>query len=67
MASNKTTLKKSCACGGFMFEMNILVAARQACGDQFSGWVRASIRAHIGREGITLKGLGREPDLYVRK
>ena len=50
-----------------MFEMNILVAERQACGDQFSGRVRASMRAHIGREGITLKGLGREPDLYVRK
>jgi len=50
-----------------MFEMKILVAARQACGDQFSGRVRASMRAHIGRDGITLKGLGKIPDLYVRK
>lgn len=47
-----------------MFEMNIRVAARQACGDQFSGCVRAKIRAHAGRDGMTLKGLGSDPDLY---
>lgn len=47
-----------------MLEINIRVAAKQACGDQFSGWVRASIRAHAGREGMTLKIFGTGPDLY---
>lgn len=67
MASRSTTLKKSWAWGGFIFEMKILVAARHACGDQFSGWVRARIRAHWGRDGITLKAFGRGPDLYPRR
>lgn len=48
-----------------MLEINILVAARQACGDQFSGRVSASIRAHAGKEGITLNTFGRGPDLYL--
>lgn len=47
-------------------EINVLVAARHACGDQFSGCVRANMRAQAGREGITLKSFGSGPDLYVR-
>jgi len=47
-----------------MLDMNILVAERQACGDHDSGWVRASIRAQAGREGMTLKIFGSGPDLY---
>jgi hypothetical protein len=47
-----------------MFEMKIRVAARDACGDQDSGRVRARMRAQAGREGIILKSLGRGPDLY---
>jgi hypothetical protein len=50
-----------------MLEINILVAARQACGDQFSGLVSANIRAHAGNEGMTLKSLGSGPDLYLCK
>lgn len=44
--------------------MNIRVAARQACGLQFSGRVRANIRDQAGRDGMTLNILGRGPDLY---
>lgn len=65
MASKRTTLKKSWACGGFMLDMKILVAARHAWGVQFSGLVRASIRAQAGRVGITLNSFGRGPDLYL--
>lgn len=41
------------------------VAARVACGDQFSGCVSARMRAQAGREGIILKALGSGPDLYL--
>src|SRR6266852_7359886 len=34
------------ACGGFIFEMNIRVAACVACGDHCSGTVSARMRAH---------------------
>ena len=47
-----------------MLEIKIRVAARVAWGDQFSGCVSASIRAHAGSDGIILKALGRGPDLY---
>lgn len=47
--------------------MKILVAALHAWGDQFSGCVSASILAHAGRDGITLKSFGKGPDLYPRK
>ena len=46
-----------------MLDMKILVAASHALGDQFSGCVRASIRAHAGRDGMTLKSFGKGPDL----
>jgi len=48
-----------------MLDMKIFVAARHAWGDQFSGLVSANIRAHAGSEGITLKSLGKGPDLYL--
>lgn len=63
MASSNTTFRNSCACAGFMFEMNIFVAARHACGDQLSGLVKARMRAHVGKEGIILNILGSGPDL----
>lgn len=47
-----------------MLEMNIRVAARDACGDHNSGRVSASMRAQAGRDGMILKILGRDPDLY---
>lgn len=46
--------------------MKVLVAARQAWGDQFSGCVNANILAQAGRDGMTLKSFGSGPDLYVR-
>lgn len=49
------------ACGGFIFEMNIRVAACVACGDHCSGEVRARMRAHAGREGMILNGFGSGP------
>lgn len=47
-----------------MLDINIRVAARQACGVQFSGRVSASMRDQAGREGIILNILGSGPDLY---
>ena len=64
MLSNSTTSRNNCACGGFMVEMKMRVAARDACGDHDSGRVRAKIRAQAGKEGIILKSFGRGPDLY---
>ena len=49
------------ACGGFMFEMNIRVAACVAWGDHCSGEVSARMRAHAGREGMILNGFGSGP------
>ena len=46
-----------------MVEMKVLVAARHAWGDQFSGVVSANIRAQAGRDGMTLKSFGSGPDL----
>ena len=56
-----TPSRNTRACGGFMFEMNIRVAACVACGDHCSGAVSARIRAHAGSEGIILNGLGSGP------
>jgi hypothetical protein len=64
MASSTTTSRNNCACGGFIVGMNNRVAARQPCGDHFSGWVRASMRDHAGREGMTLKTFGSGPERY---
>ena len=50
-----------------MLDMKILVAARHECGLQFSGLVRARMRAHAGSVGMTLKSFGRGPDLYFCK
>ena len=50
-----------------MVETKILVAARQAWGLHCSGFVRASIRAQAGREGMTLNNFGNGPDLYPRR
>lgn len=47
-----------------MFEIKIRVAARVACGDQFSGLVSANMRAQAGSEGIILNALGSGLDLY---
>jgi hypothetical protein len=49
------------ACGGFIFEMNIRVAARVACRDHCSGEVSARMQAHAGREGVILNGFGSGP------
>ena len=41
------------------------VAARHACGDQFSGFVSERMRAQAGREGMILKAFGRGPERYL--
>ena len=49
----------------FRLEANNLVAWYMAAGVHVSGSVQYSTSSQLARDGITLNGFGRRPDLYL--